>query len=206
MKKFFARSWAVVDLDILQNNVRILRRLFPNDCHFLAVIKAEGYGLGMLPTAQACIRGGADWFGVATVKEALQLREAGITLPILVLGVTPPEWAEELGEYQLSQVVPSLDYAEAMSQRAMKNGRQLSVHIKIDTGMGRLGWYASPETLWEIQKDVLRLARLPGLRTEGILTHLPVSRDPSEEAVTFTRKQLEIFSQLCANQIGRAHV
>ena len=199
MKKFFARSWAVVDLDILQNNVRILRRLFPNDCHFLAVIKAEGYGLGMLPTAQACIRGGADWFGVATVKEALQLREAGITLPILVLGVTPPEWAEELGEYQLSQVVPSLDYAEAMSQRAMKNGRQLSVHIKIDTGMGRLGWYASPETLWEIQKDVLRLARLPGLRTEGILTHLPVSRDPSEEAVTFTRKQLEIFSQLCAN-------
>lgn len=120
MKKFFARSWAVVDLDILQNNVRILRRLFPNDCHFLAVIKAEGYGLGMLPTAQACIRGGADWFGVATVKEALQLREAGITLPILVLGVTPPEWAEELGEYQLSQVVPSLDYAEAMSQRAAK--------------------------------------------------------------------------------------
>lgn len=197
ISKFFGRSWAIIDLDVLRENVRIVKSTVPEGCRFMAVIKAEGYGMGMLPVAKSCMEGGADWFGVATIKEALELRESGITLPILILGITPPEWAEELADYGFAQVVPSLAYAELLSKQLAEKGKKAAIHIKIDTGMGRLGWYATEQTLDNIQAELLELAKLPGLQIEGMLTHLPVSRDPAIEAVNFTQNQIDVFCTLC---------
>lgn len=195
--KALNRCWAIVDLDILETNVRELKKLTPAGCRFMAVVKAEGYGLGMLPVAEACMAGGADWFGVATVKEAIELRNGGVGLPILVLGVTPSDWAEELAGYRLAQAVPSLGYAKELSQKLEGVREPVSVHIKVDSGMGRLGWYTAPETMDGIVRELSELGKLPGLRVEGIMTHLSSSRDPSEAAVSFTRTQLETFTALC---------
>lgn len=197
INKFFSRSWAIIDLDIIRENVRILKSALPEGCRFLAVIKAEGYGMGMVPVAKACMEGGTDWFGVATIKEALELREAGITLPILILGITPPDWAEELANYGFAQVVPSLSYAELLSKQLVEKGKKAAIHIKIDTGMGRLGWYATEQTIDSIQEELLELAKLPGLQIEGMLTHLPVSRDSAIAAVNFTQNQIEVFRMMC---------
>ena len=205
--KTLDRCWVIVDLDVLENNVRELKRLVPVDCRFMAVIKAEGYGLGMLPVARACLAGGASWFGVATLPEALELRQAGITEPILVLGVTPPDWAKELADNHIAQLVPSLEYARALSDHGSGAAEPIAVHFKVDTGMGRLGWYISPDTIDEVAADIAQACSLPRLSAEGILTHLSSSRDPTEEAIAFTREQLMRFCALCDKvEASGAHI
>ncbi|HML69220.1 MAG TPA: alanine racemase [Clostridia bacterium] len=195
--KTFSRCWAIIDLDVIENNVRELKGLIPADCRFMAVIKAEGYGLGMLPVAEACLAGGANWFGVATLQEAVELRQAGIEEPILVLGVTPPSWAKELSEFHIAQTVPSLEYARQLSENLNKDCEPIAAHIKIDTGMGRLGWYTSLTTLDEVVNEIKKVHELSNIIIQGVFTHLSSSRDASIEAVGHTKNQLQIFLALC---------
>lgn len=134
------RCWALIDLDIIQQNVKSLLRRIPNTSDLMAVVKADGYGHGILPVAQACVQAGAKWLGSATLAEALTLRKNGLSVPILIFGVTPPQYAQTLANHHLTQVVPSLEYAEHLAQHLRTANSPRSIHLGVDTGMGRLGW------------------------------------------------------------------
>ena len=131
--------WAEIDLGAIAGNVRELRRLTDPRAKVMAVVKADGYGHGACEVARTALAAGAEWLGVARLHEAVRLREAGLAAPLLVLGYTPPEDAERLVEFDLRQSVYSLAAAEAYSAAARRRGGRIRVHLKVDTGMGRLG-------------------------------------------------------------------
>ena len=172
------RTWAEIDLDALAHNYRVLRGLAPKS-RFLGLVKANAYGHGAVPIAKKLEELGADMLAVACLDEAAQLRQAGITVPILCLGQTPPELAQELLNYDITQTVGDLTTGEALSSAAVRAGKKLKIHVKLDTGMGRLGFVCedgNPAAL----RDIEILCALPGLEPEGIFTHF-ADADGSEE-------------------------
>lgn len=175
------RTWAEISLDNLKYNMDSLMKPLPDSCRFLGVVKADAYGHGAVPVSRELERLGAGYLAVSNFEEALQLRRGDIKLPILILGYTPPEFAPEMAERNITQEVHSLSYGRQLS--AALNGKELKVHLKVDTGMSRLGFFAydRPETLPELEA----VWELPGINVEGIFMHFAVSDDPSEEAYTF---------------------
>ncbi|MCI9672040.1 MAG: alanine racemase, partial [Lawsonibacter sp.] len=169
-----ARTWAEVDLDALAHNYRLLRGLAPQ-ARFLGVVKADAYGHGAVPVAKKLQALGADMLAVACLAEAIELREAGITLPILCLGQTPVELASDLLAYNVTQTVGDLVTGKALSAAAEAAGKTLTIHVKVDTGMGRLGfvYYEDDDeaALERAGKEIESLCALPGLEPEGIFTH-----------------------------------
>lgn len=153
-----------IDLKRAEQNFRFVRERVGG--LLCCVVKADAYGHGAAVLAPLYERWGADWLAVATAREGITLREAGVTLPCLVLGYTPPAEADLLTEHRLTQSVGSLSYAEALSAAC---GQTLSVHIAIDTGMGRFGFrcFESEAVFWSL----VRALRLPRLHAEGIFTH-----------------------------------
>ena len=177
------RTWAEIDLEALKHNYTALRELAEPGCKFLGVVKADAYGHGALTVAQKLEEWGADYLAVACLSEAVALREGGIRMPILVLGVTLPEYTEELLEYGITQAVGDVEVARQYAARAAAAGKTLKIHSKVDTGMSRLGllWDRAAECAWEI-------AQLSGLETEGMFTHFAAA-DGDEEftMLQFTR-------------------
>ena len=186
-EKMLKRTWAEVNLDNLAHNVRSLAEKLPKDCRFLGVVKADAYGHGAVPVARELERLGAGYLAVSNFEEALQLRRAEIRLPILILGYTPVEFAREEAALHITQEVHSLSYGCALSKALAGSGQTLNIHMKIDTGMSRLGFFAydRPETVPELAE----LASLPNLHTEGIFMHFAVSDTPSEDAYTQLQHQ-----------------
>ena len=178
------RTWAEIDLDALAHNYRLLRELDPG-ARFLGLVKANAYGHGAAPVAKKLERLGADMLAVACLDEAIELRQAGISLPILCLGQTPPELAGELLEYDITQTVSDLETGKALSAAAVAAGRRLKIHVKVDTGMGRLGFVWGEPPTADAARDIIVLSTLPGLKAEGIFTHFS-DADGSEE---YTRRQ-----------------
>lgn len=185
--KMLKRTWAEVDLDALTHNFKTLTAGIPEQCRFLGVVKADAYGHGAVPIARHLQKLGAGYLAVSNYEEALQLRRAEITLPILILGYTPPEFARQQAVLGITQEVHCLSYAEALSRELENTDSTLKVHIKLDTGMSRLGFfgYDRPETMGELDK----LFRLPHLEVEGIFMHFAVSDTPSEDAYTRVQHQ-----------------
>ena len=184
------RTWAEVDLNALAHNYRALRTLTPAGCKFLGLVKANAYGHGAVPIAKKLEELGCDMLAVACVAEAAQLRDAGITLPILCLGYTPVEETEALLRYHVTQTVGDLDTGRALSEAAQRAGGVLDIHVKLDTGMGRIGF------LWQLDgdngpvaDDIAALCALPGLRAGGMFTHFS-DADGSE---AYTEDQLHRF-------------
>ena len=169
-----ARAWAEVNLDALARNYRLLRGLAPG-AKFLGLVKADAYGHGAVPVARKLQALGADMLAVACLAEAVQLREAGLTLPVLCLGQTPPELAGLLLEYGVTQTVGDLETGRALSAAAVQAGKTLNIHVKVDTGMGRLGfvYYEDDDeaALERAGREIQALRALPGLEAEGIFTH-----------------------------------
>ncbi|MHB1626951.1 MAG: alanine racemase [Bacilli bacterium] len=130
-------TWAEVDLGCIADNVRQVKTWIGSNVRLMAVVKADGYGHGALPVSVTALAAGADWLGVATLDEALELRRAGIVAPILVLGYVAAEYADVAAEYDIVLTVVSVLHATALAR--MTTDRPLRVHLKIDTGMGRLG-------------------------------------------------------------------
>jgi alanine racemase len=180
--------WAEIDLDAVAENVRSVRSLIKPSTKLLAVVKANGYGHGSVEVGKAALKNGASWLGVARISEALALRQAGIVAPILVLGYVPPEQADAVVNHGLSQTIYSVEMARDLSDAAVRLGSKAKVHIKVDTGMGRLGIWASAVAVDEI----LQLARMPHIEVEGIFTHF--ANADGDEA--YTRQQLERFLEL----------
>ena len=140
MKQQERRTWAEISLPNLEHNYRALRALLPEGCRCLGVVKADAYGHGAVPVARKLEELGAEYLAVACLAEARELREAGVLTPILLLGYTPTDCAEELLRYGLTQTVYDLESARAFSAAAQAAGRRLRIHVKADTGMSRLGW------------------------------------------------------------------
>ena len=183
------RTWAEVDLDALAHNYRLLRGLAPKS-RFLGLVKANAYGHGAVPIAKKLEELGADMLAVACLDEAAQLRQAGIVLPILCLGQTPPELAEELLDHNVTQTVGSLAAGKALSDAAVRAGKTLKIHVKLDTGMGRLGFVCGDGDNTAVLRDIQTLCALPGLEAEGIFSHF-ANADGSEEYTTLQQRRYQ---------------
>lgn len=175
--------WLEIDLDAIRANVRQLKRLIGPETALCAVVKAEAYGLGAVEVARAAVEAGADWLGVARLQEAIQLRAAGLDLPILNLTFTGPADAEQVVRHRITPTVAELSTARALAA-AVPWGRTLDVHLKVDTGLSRFG--AQPEELGPL---VDGLRQLPSLRVDGLSSHFAAA----DEDLAFTRLQLARF-------------
>jgi alanine racemase len=182
---------AVIDLKAIEANFRAVRGLLRPGVALLAVVKANAYGHGSIEVSRALVAAGADALGVAYVEEGILLRRAGLRVPILVMGPTPPEAAEAVLEQGLAPMVADLGLAERLSSLAAQAGRTVGIHLKVDTGMARLG--VSPE---EAPAYAAKLSRLPGIRLEGLMSHFA---DAEADDPAAAREQLARF-----REVGRA--
>lgn len=192
MNSYFKRTWAEVNLDKVEHNYNIIRKQISSGTKMCCVIKADAYGHGALELAQLYERVGADFFAVSNLEEALELRIGGITLPILILGYTPASYAKELSENNISQAVFSVEYAKELSASACELGVAVKVHLKIDTGMSRIGIMCQDIERDDAPSQALEIFSLDGLSVEGIFTHFAVS-DEKEEGREYTEHQIECF-------------
>lgn len=196
MKEILRRTWAEIDLDALALNFKQVRESTDRRAMVCCVVKADAYGHGALRLAKELDKLGADWFAVSNLEEALQLRLAGLEKPVLVLGFTPAEEAKTLAENNISQCVYSLEYARELSGCASAAGVTVNIHIKIDTGMSRLGFYFQ-----DINRDMAAVGEvkeactLPGLFPQGIFTHFAVS-DEGARGDMFTLRQFGCFKEM----------
>lgn len=181
-QKLLKRTWAEINLDALAHNYAVLTKNLPQGCRFLGVVKADAYGHGAVTVSKELQRLGAGFLAVSNFEEALQLRRAEVHLPILILGYTPVEFAREEAALHITQEVHSLEYGQALSAALADSGLTLDIHMKIDTGMSRLGFfgYDRAETIAEL----VALSKLPGLHVGGIFMHFAVSDTPSQDGYT----------------------
>lgn len=178
-------TWAEVDLSAIRQNIRAIRSRVGSRVKIMPAVKADAYGHGAVPVSLACLESGADALGVACIEEAIELREAGITAPVLILGCSDPSAADEIVRQGIAQMCCDLDCARALSEAAVRLATTAAVHIKVDTGMGRIG--VRPE---DTAAFVGAILALPGLSIEGVFTHFPTS-DEADDA--FTREQIGAF-------------
>lgn len=190
------RSWAEISLPNLLHNYRSIRASLPAGCRFLAVVKADAYGHGALAVAWLMQQAGADYLAVSCLDEALELRQGGVSMPILILGHTPHEYTEALIDYDITQTVSSLNKAELYSAAAASLGRMLRIHLKLDTGMSRLGFLCAGEYYESGLENLCRTLALPNLETEGIYTHFAVSDEADAESERYTRGQFRLFTSV----------
>lgn len=178
-------AWAEIDLSALRHNMLALKSLLAPACRFCAVVKADGYGHGAVEAARIAERVGADCLAVAVVDEAEALRRAGVGMPILLLGYTQPSDAERVAAGGFSQTIFSAEQAACFDVAARRTGRKVRVHLKIDTGLARIG--VPPERAGDLATAA---ARCRGLEVEGAFTHFASSGDRDK---AYTRKQLALF-------------
>jgi alanine racemase len=190
------RTWTEIDLDHLLYNYHALRRRVGEGVKFLAVVKADAYGHGAVQVAKTLQEAGADYLAVSSLDEARELRNHAIETPILILGHTPPEQVGELIRLRITQTVSALAKAEEYSAAAVAAGGTLKIHIKLDTGMSRLGFLCAGEHFEGGAERIARSCALPGLEAEGIFTHFAVSDEPGAENESFTRQQFALFCRM----------
>lgn len=193
MDPYLRRTWANIDLNAIDHNYNLIRNKIDKKSKMLCIVKADAYGHGATILANEYERLGADFLGVSNLEEAIQIRESGIKLPILILGYTPPHLACLLAKYNISQAVVSLDHAKELSQYAKKDNVTVKIHIKIDTGMNRIGLIVNYDTdITQIAKDVETISNLDSLQLEGMFTHFAVA-DNGDDGREFTLRQYELF-------------
>lgn len=183
MQHLLKRTWADIDLDALEHNYHALKALMPEGCGFVGVVKADSYGHGSVMVSKVLEELGARYLAVSNIEEGIQLRNAGIKLPILILGFTPAEFAIELADYGITQAVNDVDYARELSRRLVDAGKELTIHIKADTGMSRMGFTTYGEYDRSVE-GIEEVSQLPALKIEGIFTHFAVSDDIHQKDYT----------------------
>ena len=186
---------AQVSLAAIKNNIHALKSIMKKTSKFMAVVKADAYGHGAVNIAKHAVQSGADTLGVARLDEAVELREAGITAPLLIFGYIYPLQAALVHELNLTATIYNYDMAKVLSQAACQQGVKIQVHLKIDTGMGRVGMIVNnlkvtrQKTIGHIKKIV----ELPGIEIQGIYTHLAAADHKDR---TYTNRQLNLFDSL----------
>ena len=197
---YLKRTWAEISLDNLNHNYHALREKLPSECRFLGVVKADAYGHGAVPVSRHLKELGAEFLAVSNFEEATQLRCNGIRGPILILGYTPVKYAEDLAKMGIRQEVHSLEYARTLNERLKGLHRRLRVHIKLDTGMSRLGFFAYDHE--QTVEELKEVARMDNLLIEGIFTHFPVADSVDGADENFTRTQFERFTSMLTTLQG----
>ena len=192
---FLHRTWAEIDTKALVHNLKIFKEKLGNK-KFMAVVKADAYGHSAKALCPILEQNGADWFAVSNINEAIALRETGVKKPILILGYTPVDMVSELVNNDLSQCVYSTEYAEKLSALAVFYNIKVKAHIKLDTGMSRLGFNCKNDDLCELN-DALKAASLPNIICEGVFTHFAVADRTESQEDGFTQKQYDLFTKAC---------
>lgn len=196
MKSTLKRTWAEIDLDNLAYNYKKIREHIGKDVKFLGVVKADAYGHGAVQVSKHLQELGADYLAVSSIDEAMELRINGITMPILILGHTPREQVGRLICFNITQAVTCEAKAIEYSEEAVKYGGTLKVHIKVDSGMSRLGYICEGDYFEHGVDGICDACRLPGLDAEGIFTHFAVSDEEGEECVEYTKHQFKLFTDV----------
>ncbi len=189
-------AWVEVDLDSVRSNVRATLGVLRRSTQLLAVVKADAYGHGAVPVARAAVEAGATWLGVALAEEALQLRAAGVGVPVLVFGYSAPEAVVEGACQRVSFTVFSAGSLQAAVEASSRSPVGVAVHLKVDTGMTRVGF--APEEAAEVAD---RIVATPGLHLEGVYTHF-ASADTDR---SFTLSQLRQFLAVVEALRARGH-
>ncbi len=187
---YLRRAWAEIDIDALVHNFNTIKGL--TSAKIFSVVKANAYGHAVPLVAKALEAAGTDYFAVSNINEACELRELGISVPILILGYTPATLADRLAANDIIQTVYSLDYAEKLSRNAKKLGVTVEAHLKLDTGMGRIGFDC--RNFFAGFNDAKAALSLEGLNFTGIFTHFPSADSEATLDVAYTREQFERFS------------
>lgn len=187
------RTWAEISLNAIEHNYNIIRNKVADDTKVCCVIKADGYGHGAVELSQIYEKLGADFFAVSNIDEGIEIRKSGSKLPIVILGYTPVSEAKNLAEYDISQAVFSLEYAKELSEKCVEEDCICKMHIKVDSGMSRIGFMCQefPRDEYSIE-EICEACCLPNLEVEGLFTHFCVS-DEDAEGREFTNKQYENF-------------
>jgi len=191
---FDAHCWAEIDLDALVHNFKLIRRR-AGDAAVCAVVKADAYGHGDRMVARTLAEAGAAWFAVSSLAEARRLRRGGIEQPILILGMTRPECAADLAEGHITQAIYSPEYALAVSEAARAAGVTVEGHLKIDTGMGRIGFGACRDFEGAVS-GLLACRKLEGLSITGAFQHFSAADSLSEEDWRYTEEQYALFRRV----------
>ena len=182
------RTWAEIDLDALQHNLEEIRKQIQKSTRVLAVIKADAYGHGAVGIVQELLKCGVTDFAVASVNEAVQLRQAGIQGNLLILGYTPDENLRQVVKAGVQQTMYSLSQAKLLQEIAAAQGRTIGIHLKVDTGMHRLGFADNEKSADEI----LAISQMPNISIEGVFSHFAGA---DQEDLTGAKKQLNRFQQ-----------
>jgi len=196
MESTLRRTWAEIDLDALRHNYEALRRRIGPQVKFLGVVKADAYGHGAVLVSKTLQALGADYLAVSSIDEAMELRENGVTMPVLILGHTPKEQVGRLIDCRITQAVTCEAKALEYSEEAVRHGGMLKVHIKVDSGMSRLGYLCAGDHFESGVEGICHACRLPGLEAEGIFTHFAVSDEPDADSQTYTRQQFTLFTRV----------
>lgn len=183
--KDYERVYAGIDLDAIEQNIRNSKKLLKPSTKLLVVIKADGYGHGAVPIAKT-LDSLADMYGVAVIDEAVELRERGIEKPILILGTVSETWYSTVVEYNIIPTVYTMEMAEGLSKAACEQQKTIRIHIKVDTGMGRIGMEPTPENALVVKQ----ISELPGIEIDGCFTHMARA---DEKDKTFAWKQYDQF-------------
>jgi len=183
-------SWAEVDLDAIAYNIRGLKKHVGDKVLLGPVLKGDAYGHGAVEVSKTVLANGADWVIVNRSNEGVELRQAGIDAPILVLGYTLPQEAKRLVRWNLKATVNNMEQIAALSAAAARRGKSVDVHVKLDTGLGRQG--VLPDESLAFVTDV---AATPHVRIEGMYTHFSVADEGAADSVAYTRRQFEIFME-----------
>lgn len=200
MDEYIRPAWAEIDLDSLAHNIRQIRKFVGPEVRIMGVVKCDAYGTGTAGIIDTLLEEGIYMLGVAVLDEALALRQRGITAPILVFGYTPFEHCRYLVQFDISQSVYCREQAAALSLSASGLGKKATVHLEIDTGMGRLGFQPTGEAV----RTICEIAKMPLLDLEGIYTHCPLSNERNEEGIGFTEQQHEQFRRFVGELESRS--
>ena len=189
------RTWAEINIDALISNFREIRRITDKNSKIMATVKADAYGHGYLEVARALANEGADAFSVALIEEAIQLRKSGIEQPVLVLGIIPKEFFCEAIENDISLTVFSKETAMELSAIAQKCNKTAKIHIKLDTGMSRLGYVIGDDNE-DVAEEIIEISKIPAIKIEGVFSHFSTS---DEKDARYTLLQLERFKRVCSS-------
>jgi alanine racemase len=184
-------AWVEINLTAIRHNLQEIRRLVGLKVDIMAVVKADAYGHGAVPVAKTAIAAGASWLGVAMPEEGILLRKAGIKIPILFFGPSQPAQVNQVVKYNLTATVCNWESAVALSHEAVRTEKTAKVHVKVDTGMGRVG--IQPAAVIEF---ICKLKGLPSLQVTGIFSHMATA---DEEDKSYAKQQIQIFSSVIAD-------
>ena len=195
-EEILRRTWAEIDMDALAHNYRVAREKIGPGVKYLGVVKADAYGHGAVQVSRKLETLGCDYLAVSSLDEARELRRGGIKTPVLILGHTPPEMTPQLIQNDLTQTVSALAKAEEYSKAAEASGGVLRVHIKVDTGMSRLGFLVRGEHFAGGVEAIHKACSLPGLDPEGIFTHFSSSDSDAPDDKAYAMEQFAAFTDV----------